>query len=310
MSISSLNTNNPNLLTLFQTSQQNLLEMADGLAPLQIPSSNTATGNGLSIDMGSLAEELQADGIYAPQTGSSNSGSNFMSDLSQLMQGAQSGNTQTMQQAANSVVQDLQSIYGSSTSANSNASSSSSGMGQILSDLGNLVTAVQSGNTQTAQSTAQSLQQDLGNLSNGAASPTLNNLLTAASSGDTPTAQAAVNALTNDLQSLYGSSNSSTPTSAASTQNASSSLGQFFSNLSSLLSAAQSGNTQTAQSAAQNLQQDLANLGLNEDPNSAPNGNSGPGSTTNADNSAAMALATYLQNQNQTDGQPGPFFSL
>jgi hypothetical protein len=204
----------------------------------------------------------------------------------------QSGDIQTAQQDLATVQQDSHNIQ-SATGTSSNQQNPY--QSTMKTDLTNLMNAVQSGDISTAQSALQTLQQDSqtadpdgNNSTSGSASQSgsqflndLTNLLTAVTSGNTSAAQSAASALEQDVQVAFGattpstsadtaSSNSTDSTSTgttssgtATTASTSSTSGQsqnsFLNDVQALITAAESNDTAGAQTAAQNLAQDIQN---------------------------------------------------
>ena len=96
-------------------------------------------------------------------TGSGPTASNidqFVKDLTGLLKDVQSGDVTSAKQAANAVSQDLAAITPASVGANSQGGSSTGPLSTVMTDLGDLVTAAQSGDTAGASSASTALQKD------------------------------------------------------------------------------------------------------------------------------------------------------
>jgi hypothetical protein len=211
--------------------------------------------------------------------------SNFISQNQQMWQtrhksvvemitDVQAGNISGAQQALGQIQQADQVLGitegGSSSDASSGNSSSPLSVRNRV-DLSSLMSAVQSGDLTSAQTAWQKVQassassgyqvQDSdGDQDNGGMEKDLTSLLTAVSSGDASGMQSAAAAVSNDLQSLLGTQQATSV--PASTQAAASSSPNdptktLMDDLNSLLTAAQKGDSTSAQAAVQKLAQDL-----------------------------------------------------
>jgi hypothetical protein len=185
--------------------------------------------------------------------------------VSQMASQVQAGDISDAQKTLASVQQVEQSL-----GLDSSAGSSSGGVGYKTNfDPTAFLSAVQSGDLQGAQSawqqvqakaqSAWSVQSDSdGDGCNSAATTDLTNLLTSVSSGDVSGMQAAGAAFGSDLSALLGSTSANgASTSGQAGSQSTSSENPLLKDLQSLVTAAQSGDTAGAQSAVQQLQQDM-----------------------------------------------------
>jgi hypothetical protein len=180
----------------------------------------------------------------------------------------QSGDLASAQQNLAVVQQDTQSIQ-ASTGSGVGAQSGNPFQNPLKNDLTAIMNSVQAGDLTGAQSALQQFQADkqalqasaIGGGSQSANpqdafSKDLSTLLTAVTSGDKTSMQNAATALQSDLQNLFGGQAASSSQTAGST-NTPGTANAFLSDLQSLISSAQSGDTAGAQQAVQKLQQDV-----------------------------------------------------
>ena len=180
----------------------------------------------------------------------------------------QSGDLASAQQNLAVVQQDTQSIQ-ASTGSGVGAQSGNPFQNPLKNDLTAIMNSVKSGDLTGAQSALQQFQADKQALRASAASGSsqsanpqdtfskdLSTLLTAVTSGDKTGMQNAATALQSDLQNLFGGQASSSSQTVGST-NTTGTANAFLSDLQSLISSAQSGDTAGAQQAVQKLQQDV-----------------------------------------------------
>lgn len=201
MTISSVNLNNADVLSLYQQLKQSLGEIETDVtagdtaraqnslntyqtALSSISSVTGISGTGASVqiksDLSALLSYVQSGDQAGAQTALTRltqdqsaqtaAMSNFGSDLSNLLQSVQSADATGAQTAANAVASDLQAILGTSssdagsavnTTASSASSNASSGQNSFLGNIDTLLKDVQSQDTAAAQTTAGSVEQDL-----------------------------------------------------------------------------------------------------------------------------------------------------
>ena len=192
--------------------------------------------------------------------------------IEDMVKNVQAGNMPAAQQALSQVQQADQSL-GISEGGSSSTSSTLTTLARSKMNLSSLMTAVQSGDLTSAQTAWQNIQanssasgyqkedQD-GDQGNNGMAKDISSLLTAVNSGDASGMQSAATAVAKDLQSLLGTQTASTTGTPPATQpvtnsTTSSSTNSLVDDLNALVSAAQKGDTTSAQAAEQKLVQDL-----------------------------------------------------
>jgi len=273
MSVSGISSNNNSLALYLLQQNQETAKQTKNTSDL----SNAFSSPALTI--GSSNTEDGEDGTYstaALTTGSETSDmSNFAKDLQSLLSATQSGDTASAQTDAAAVENDL-GLSSSTATASADSSSGSGSMSQFMTDLKSLLSAVKSGDMTTAQSAANSIQQDLQSMpppppssvssndgmssSSSTATPAsfnnfisdLSDLLNASSSGDTISAQTAAAKVETDLQALT----SSTTGSDSSTSDMSSTAS---STATSTNTSSSSSDTSTSEKLAEQIMQDFMN---------------------------------------------------
>ncbi len=206
----------------------------------------------------------------------SNSGSQILElwstrrqSIQNMVKDVQSGDTAGAQQALIQLQQTDQSLGINEGSSDDSSSGTSSRPGRPHMDLSNLVSAVQSGDLSAAQNAWQQVQANMSNSPYGGnESPgsnlrgmakDLTSLLNAVNSGDSDSMQSAATAVAQDLRAFTSQTTDATQQAASATDTSTSTdpSKTLIGDLQNLISAAQSGDTSSAQSAEQKLQQDL-----------------------------------------------------
>lgn len=205
----------------------------------------------------------------------SNSGSQILEllkarrqSIQTMVKDVQGGDISGAQQALTQLQQTDQSLGISEGSSDDSSSGTSSRPGRPHMDLSNLVSAVQSGDLSAAQDAWQQVQANMSNSPYGGGgsggnlrgmAKDLTSLLDAVNSGDQDSMQTAASAVAQDLQSFTGQTSDATQQTASATDTSISTDPRqtLIGDLQNLITAAQSGDASSAQSAEQKLQQDL-----------------------------------------------------
>jgi ribosomal protein S20 len=237
----------------------------------------------------------------------------------------QSGDMKSAQQSLATVQQDAQSLQ-AARGTSANAQDSNPYRSLLKTDLSNLMSAVQGGNLDAAQSALQTFQQDRqavpgpNDASFPAASSSgnpflddLKALLTSALSGDTSGMQTAATALQKDLQSASGDATASgTQATDAATAATDQTQNPFLGDLSKLIDAAQSNDTAGMQTAAKDLAHDIqsavgsvasAHVGGHHHHHHHQSVDTGTSTDTTSDSTTAAAPA--VDGDGEKDGQAG-----
>jgi len=199
--------------------------------------------------------------------------------VQEMVDSIQQGSISTAQAALNQIQQTNKSLgVDDNTDASASGTTSvSAGLSPMKTDLTAMMSAVQSGDLTSAQTAWKQMQSDMASGSmpppppgpppssgtstdstsgdSDTATDDLSKLLDAVKSGDTDAMKTSATAFAQDLQNILGTS--STSSTASTSTDASSTGNPILDDLNALVQAAQSGDTNAAQTAQQKLQSDM-----------------------------------------------------
>ena len=199
--------------------------------------------------------------------------------VQEMVDSIQQGSISTAQAALNQIQQTNKSlgVDDNTDASTSGTTSVSAGLSPMKTDLTAMMSAVQSGDLTSAQTAWKQMQSDMASGSmpppppgpppswgtrtdstssdSDTATDDLSKLLDAVKSGDTDAMKTSATAFAKDLQNILGTSSTRSATSTST--DASSTGNPILDDLNTLVQAAQSGDTNAAQTAQQKLQSDM-----------------------------------------------------